>query len=79
MFGKVVPEDGGGHGEGPVAPGFAIGFVGFEEAGLTGSEGAWWGVCFEEVGEVGGCQVVQCLIGDEECFEVYPLFDRQPV
>ena len=56
--GKVVPEDGGGHGEGPVAPGFSVCLVGFKKAGLTGSEGACWSVCLEEVTEVGGCQVV---------------------
>ena len=34
---------------------------------------------FQEVGEVWGCQVVECFVGDEECFEVDSLFDGQPV
>ena len=41
MSGDLIPEGGGGHGEGPVAPGFAFYFFGnLQEAGVAGPEGA---------------------------------------
>ena len=33
----------------------------------------------EEVGEVGGSQVVEGLVGGEENLEMYPVFNREPV
>ena len=78
-LGEFIPEGGGGHGEGPVAPGSALGLGDLEEASPTGPEGTSRDMWLEEVGEVRGSQVMQCFVGGEEYFEVDSLFDRQPV
>ena len=40
VFGELIPEGGGGHCKGSVAPGPALCLGGAEEASITGPEGA---------------------------------------
>ena len=53
--------------------------MGGEEASVTGPKGAWRIVVFNEFGEVGWGQVMQCFACGDEYFEVDPFFNRQPV
>ena len=65
-LGEFIPECGAGYRESPVTPGLLLCLGDLKEAILTGPEGACWGIRFEEVGEVGGSQVVKSLVGGEE-------------
>ena len=58
---------------------FVLGPEDFQEVDITGPEGAGGGMMMKEVRAVGGSQVVECLVDDEEYFEIDSLFDREPV
>ena len=67
VMGERVPEGGGGDGEGSVPPGSVLGSGGRgEEVGISRSEVAGGGVMVKEVSEVGGGEVVEGLVSDEE-------------
>ena len=77
--GESVPERGCGNGKGPVTPGPELGPWDYQAVGVRGPEVTGGGVVAEEVREVGGSKVVQSFEGREKYFEVYPVFNREPV
>ena len=80
VFCGCIPVGGGCHRKGPVTPGPPPGLpADLEEASITGPEGAGRDMWLEEVREVGGSRVVQCLVGGEEYFGIDPLCNREPV
>ena len=79
MIWECIPEVWGRNGEGSVTPGAVLGRADSQEVGFSRPEGAQGDVGFKEVGEVGGSQVIECFVGGDEDFVVYPLFYREPV
>ena len=46
---------------------------------ITISEGTRRGAAFEEVREVAGSLVVECLVGGDQYFEIYSVYNWEPV
>ena len=74
-FREGIPEGRGSKGKSSVAPCAEFCLRDDEKVCITGSEGARGDMTLEEVTEVRGSQVIECFVGGQKCFEVYPLFD----
>ena len=74
-LGRAFQRAGGSKGKSSLAPCAEFGLRDDEKVCITGSEGARGDMTLEEVTEVRGSQVIECFVGGQKCFEVYPLFD----
>ena len=73
---RRVAEGGGSDGEGPLPPCMVLGSTQRgEEVGMSTSEFAGGSMSMQEVSDVGGGQVAQEFVGEEENFELDSLFE----